>query len=147
MERNYFPLFFDSTAALIGLILFLITFKTRKKLLFLSFLYFVVPVGISPVENLGCYPPEGKPAATQSPCRTLKYQVHAGPCCVSIILRTPVSLRKRAYVIILMRAYTNGGCTLRQRVSTTYFARKKLSQIVLVLLMQTGFEPWIFAFH
>ena len=44
-----------------------------------------------------------------------------------------------AYVIILMRAYTQGGWAHRQ-ISTTFLTREN-SQIVLVLL--AGFEPWV----
>ena len=50
------------------------------------------------------------------------------------------SLTCVGYVIILMCAYTNEGCRAdRQRVSTTFLTREKLSQVFLVRLM--GFQP------
>ena len=41
-----------------------------------------------------------------------------------------------------MRPYTHGGWAHRQRASTTFLTRKKLSQFLLVLLM--GFELRVF---
>ena len=57
-------------------------------LCFLYFVHFVVPMGISSMRNLGCFP-QGKPAATESRYPTLiNYKVHAGSFRVSIIHQT-----------------------------------------------------------
>ena len=60
------------------------------------------------------------------------WKVHAGSFCVSVIHQTPtwttgslMCTRDHSYACV----YTQGGWVHRQRVSTTFFTLKKLSQI------------------
>ena len=111
---------------------------------FLYFVHLVVPMGISPMGNSGRFT-EGQPATTESRYPTLiNYKMHAGCFRVSIILsdtdyRILTCVRDHSYACVCTRGL--GTQTASQH---NIFDSDKLSQIVLVLLKQTGFKPRVF---
>ena len=115
-------------------------------IIFLYFVHFVAPMGISPKGNPGRFP-QGKPAATQSCYPILiNYKAHAGSFRVCIIHRTltwTTGSLACVHLIILTRAYTHGGWTRRQRVSTTFLTRKNSPKFFTCSFF-TGFEPQVF---
>ena len=75
-------------------------------------------------------------------------QVHAGSFCVSVFHQTPLTWTTGSLTCIIICyhsyvcAYTWGLGTLTTSQHNIFDSVEKLSQIVLVLL--TGFEPWVF---
>ena len=110
----------------------------------LYFIHFVVPVGISSMGNSGLFP-QGKPAATESRYSTLiNDKVHAGSFSIIHQTLTIHGLQDHSYACV----YTPGGWAHRHSTESQHiiFDSEKHT-FFLVLLTQTGFEPWVFGYR
>ena len=112
--------------------------------LFFVFLHFVVPMGISPMENVGRFP-QGKPAPTVA-----LPNPNESACWVFSCLHNPPNsdmyyriFNMRTWLFLCVRVHTGGGIGHTDSESVHFWLGKALT-IYSVLLTQARFEPPIF---